>query len=219
MNKINKNTILNFLAVSIVIVFGLFLAPSFADAQALNSSTGGNYVFGSGGTTSPYTYSTPYTSYYNQYPSYSSNPVVYTPPPTYVAPMVTTPSPDYSNAPTINSGASVAENSTPKKSTSVAKTTTPKTTLPADPNGYVLVPKSQLLALNSSQLASLSGVVDPNNTGNSLVGNAIFGGFGFMPSGLLQWILLAILILFITILARLVFGGAKKYKTSPMKHS
>jgi len=53
----------------------------------------------------------------------------------------------------------------------------------------------------------------------ALAANAIFGDVGFLPSGLLQWILFAILVLIIVILTRRVFGGAKKYHQTPLKHA
>lgn len=60
-----------------------------------------------------------------------------------------------------------------------------------------------------------------NNTsdGSNLASNAIFGSNGFMPSGLIQWILLGIIILVIVILVRKIFGGAESYHESPMKHA
>ncbi|OGI73693.1 hypothetical protein A3D42_00550 [Candidatus Nomurabacteria bacterium RIFCSPHIGHO2_02_FULL_41_18] len=51
----------------------------------------------------------------------------------------------------------------------------------------------------------------------NLAAGAIFGQSGFLPSGLVQWILLAILILLIIVLARKVFGGAKNYYSTPLK--
>lgn len=51
---------------------------------------------------------------------------------------------------------------------------------------------------------------------NALTGNALFGANGFLPTGILQWILFAILILLIVIIARKVF---KKEDHSPLKHA
>jgi hypothetical protein len=56
-----------------------------------------------------------------------------------------------------------------------------------------------------------------------LASNALFGsdgiGFGsFMPSGLIQWILFAIMVLLIVILVRKIFGADLRYHASPMKH-
>ncbi|MEK7500458.1 MAG: IPT/TIG domain-containing protein [Patescibacteria group bacterium] len=53
----------------------------------------------------------------------------------------------------------------------------------------------------------------------SLASNAIFGENGFLPSGLIQWILFAIVILLIVILVRKVFGAQENYHATPLKHS
>lgn len=52
-----------------------------------------------------------------------------------------------------------------------------------------------------------------------LAANTIFGDNGFMPSGLLGWILLSIFLLLIIIFSRLVYGGTKKFMSTPLKHS
>ncbi len=57
------------------------------------------------------------------------------------------------------------------------------------------------------------------NKYSSLAANAVFGEVGFLPTGLVQWIMVAILILLIVVLVRKVFGGAKGYYASPLKHS
>ena len=60
-----------------------------------------------------------------------------------------------------------------------------------------------------------------NETDNysNLASNAIFGSGSFLPSGLVQWILFAILILLIVILARKIFGARENYDQAPMKHA
>jgi hypothetical protein len=60
-----------------------------------------------------------------------------------------------------------------------------------------------------------------NGTDNysNLASNAIFGSGSFLPSGLVQWILFAILILIIVILARKIFGARENYDQAPMKHA
>lgn len=57
-----------------------------------------------------------------------------------------------------------------------------------------------------------------NNSGASLASNAIFGSNSFLPSGLVQWVIFAIIILLIVILTRKVFGMKEGYSKSPMKH-
>ncbi|MBI3888805.1 hypothetical protein HY311_03370 [Candidatus Nomurabacteria bacterium] len=56
------------------------------------------------------------------------------------------------------------------------------------------------------------------DSGNALASNAIFGSNSFLPSGLIQWILFAIFVLIIVILARRIFGAKENYETSPLKH-
>ncbi len=56
------------------------------------------------------------------------------------------------------------------------------------------------------------------DSGSALASNAIFGSNSFLPSGLIQWILFAIFILLIVILARRIFGAKESYETSPLKH-
>ena len=46
----------------------------------------------------------------------------------------------------------------------------------------------------------------------------IFGQNSFMPSGLLQWIIFAVLILIVILLVRKVFGLSDKYFSTPLKH-
>ncbi len=54
---------------------------------------------------------------------------------------------------------------------------------------------------------------------NALGASAIMGGNSFAPSGLVQWILLAIIILVIIILARRILGATDKYHKTPLKHA
>jgi hypothetical protein len=63
---------------------------------------------------------------------------------------------------------------------------------------------------------------DSNNTdGNAsnLASAAILGSTGFLPSGLIQWVLFAIIILLIVIFVRRIFGARKKYEDTPLKHA
>ncbi|MEO5635292.1 MAG: hypothetical protein ABIS26_00735 [Candidatus Paceibacterota bacterium] len=54
---------------------------------------------------------------------------------------------------------------------------------------------------------------------SNLSANAISARTGFLPSGLLQWIFFAILILLIVILVRKILGADKKYHSTPLKHA
>lgn len=58
-----------------------------------------------------------------------------------------------------------------------------------------------------------------SNTSSNLASSVIFGSNTFLPSGLIQWVLLAIVILLIIILVRKVFGAKQKYDEAPMKHA
>ncbi|HEV7424520.1 MAG TPA: IPT/TIG domain-containing protein [Candidatus Paceibacterota bacterium] len=58
-----------------------------------------------------------------------------------------------------------------------------------------------------------------NNGYSSLASNAIYGSNSFLPSGIMGWILFAILILIIVILARKIFSGERKYHSEPLKHA
>jgi len=60
---------------------------------------------------------------------------------------------------------------------------------------------------------------DANSNYSNLASNAIFGSNGFMPTGLIQWILFAIIVLLLVILVRKLFSGRKNYDEAPMKHA
>jgi len=54
-----------------------------------------------------------------------------------------------------------------------------------------------------------------HNLGASII---ILGENSFLPSGLLQWAIFAILVFIIVILIRKVFGLSNKYFSTPLKH-
>ena len=56
------------------------------------------------------------------------------------------------------------------------------------------------------------------NDYGSLASNAIFGSNSFLPSGLVQWVFFAIIVLLLVILVRRIYSGAKKYHATPLKH-
>jgi len=58
-----------------------------------------------------------------------------------------------------------------------------------------------------------------NSPYSNLASSVILGSNTFLPSGLVQWILLAIIILIIIILTRKVFGAREEYETTPLKHA
>ena len=55
-------------------------------------------------------------------------------------------------------------------------------------------------------------------TSSNFLSSAIFGANGFIPSGITQWILIAIIVLVIVILIRKIHGGGERYYKAPMKH-
>lgn len=71
---------------------------------------------------------------------------------------------------------------------------------------------------NSNQTKNTT-TTDANSNYSNLASNAIFGSNGFMPTGLIQWILFAIIVLLLIILVRKLFGGKKNYDEAPMKHA
>lgn len=70
---------------------------------------------------------------------------------------------------------------------------------------------------SKTSTASVQDTTD-NNDFSNLAGNALFGTNSFMPSGLMQWILFAILILLIVIITRKIFVGDKE-RNKPLKHA
>ncbi len=96
--------------------------------------------------------------------------------------------------------------SKPKTSTAINPTVTKTST----------VKKTTTATSNSTD--TNTGVETDENA-NSIGANALFGTNGFTPSGLIQWILLAILILIIVILVRKVTGAEKRYHAEPLKHA
>lgn len=60
---------------------------------------------------------------------------------------------------------------------------------------------------------------DSTDSYSGLASNAILGGNNFLPSGLAQWIIFAIIILLIVILVRKIFGARESYDEIPMKHA
>ena|SRR3989338_1148982 len=77
---------------------------------------------------------------------------------------------------------------------------------------------------NSTNSTNVSRTIENSNTNestesfNSLAASAIFGENSFMPSGLIQWIFFAIIILLIIILARKISGAQNKYHSTELKH-
>lgn len=53
----------------------------------------------------------------------------------------------------------------------------------------------------------------------NLASNAIYGSGTFLPSGLVQWVLFAIIIVLLVILVRRIFGARERYDAAPLKHA
>ena len=54
---------------------------------------------------------------------------------------------------------------------------------------------------------------------SNLASSVILGSDSFLPSGLLQWILFAILIVLIVIIVRRIMRGEERYHAAPLKHA
>lgn len=179
-----------------ILVLGVMVMPEQASARGYrynyDYNPGPGYVredvYGGSGT---------YTVYhYQEVPVYVNNPepiYINNPAPVYVNPAplaYVNPAPAApQTTPTIYSS---TYNPNAKISTSkkVAKATTTKSTVATK----TTTPESDLAA------------------------NAIFGSNSFIPSGLIQWIIFAILVLLATILVRKIYGGNEKYNSTPLKH-
>jgi hypothetical protein len=67
---------------------------------------------------------------------------------------------------------------------------------------------------------SYSNTTEENTDSYSnLASNVIYGSDTFLPSGLMQWVLIAIIILLLIIIVRKLFGAEDNYHASPLKHS
>lgn len=71
---------------------------------------------------------------------------------------------------------------------------------------------------SSNENQNESNNSDGQNIG-SLASGAIFGSNSFAPSGIVQWVLFAIIILLIVIIVRKFLGGADRYHNTPLKHA
>ena len=72
---------------------------------------------------------------------------------------------------------------------------------------------------SSNTNTSTTGSTVLASEAKDLTASAIFGGKGFLPSGLVEWIVVAILILIIVILIRKISGADEKYQAEPLKHA
>ncbi len=72
---------------------------------------------------------------------------------------------------------------------------------------------------NSSANTNESYNNENTDSYSNLASNAIYGSDTFLPSGLIQWVLIAIIILLLIIIVRKLFGAEDNYHASPLKHS
>ena len=91
------------------------------------------------------------------------------------------------------------------------------TTVNPNPVMIVSYVPTKTVAVAKTKPKTVATVTNPN-TGNALAANAVYGSNGFLPSGIIQWILFGIAILLIVILGRTVFGAKNNYHSTPLKH-
>ena len=124
------------------------------------------------------------------------------------------PTPDgrYSNTAFFTINGYVAPNTT-------TNTTSSNISIQTNDNVYRTAANSNTSSSINTSVENLDTANESSDSYGNLASNAIFGTNGLYPSGLIQWILFAILILIIVILIRKIFGAEKKYHSTPMKHA
>lgn len=148
------------------------------------------------GVSRPYNQPNPGVLYNYQNPSINNNPGGYYPAPQYQ------PQAAYYNPPVVY----VTAPSTTTKTTT-SKSTTSKTSSNSSSNN------------SNNSVNEQDADASYTDKYSTLGASAVFGAGTFAPSGLVQWIFLAILILIIIILARRIFGATDRYHATPLKHS
>lgn len=89
-----------------------------------------------------------------------------------------------------------------------------------NPNAVASAPQTTTKAktTNTTKTSVVKTETSADDETSDLAAAVIFGSNSFIPSGLVQWILFAILILLATILVRKIYGGNEKYNSFPLKH-
>jgi len=138
------------------------------------------------------------SAYEDVYGSWGNNPTILNNQYTYTPVYVPVPAPVYVNpAPVVSAPIIYSSSTNPDATTAPQTPTKAKTTS----------------SLNTPAVETKTSA--PSN----LAANAVFGSTNsFMPSGLIEWVLFAILVLIIVILVRKIYGGSEKYHAMPMKH-
>ncbi|MFA6256998.1 MAG: IPT/TIG domain-containing protein [Candidatus Paceibacterota bacterium] len=72
---------------------------------------------------------------------------------------------------------------------------------------------------NSAPINYYPGNIQDVEEDPSLASSVILGGNTFLPTGIVQWVLVAILIVFIIVLGRKVLGTREHYDNTPLKHA
>jgi len=205
MKNIGKNLIVSSLGILAILAIALVM-PNDASANYWDGTPRGyNDIYHSDGGSHNYP-----VDNYNY--SYNTRTVYYTPvsTPVYVNP-VPAPTPVYVNP-----------SPTPVVASSAANTTQTVYSSTQNPNSTVTsrtVAKSTTKKSTNTTTPTTTTVTEETTYPESdLAANAIFGSNSFLPSGIFQWILFAIMILIATILVRRVYGGNEKYNSYPLKH-
>ena len=140
-------------------------------------------------------YVTPYNS-----TNYNNNPVQNN---SYMAP-------NTSPTPINNSAAPIVYSNNPNGS-QTSNTTVSRTVVERDINSSN--------TSDSSTENSNTTTEKSKESSSSLAANAVFGSNSFTPSGLIQWIFFAILVLLVVIIVRRFYGADKRYYSTPLKHA
>lgn len=197
MTKIcNKNLIKMLSFVPVILLITTF---SLSMPEQVNAQVNG-YVTPYGGTNYNNYNGNYYNNYNNPYYYPNNNPYyyqTYNQVPVYVPPQsqpsASTPIDNYA----VNSSVNSSSDAVRSKNVTVSKTNTEK---------------------NTTDVKNTANINTSDTSIDSLAANVIFGTNSFAPSGIIQWILVAILILVIIILFRKIAGGENKYRSTPLKH-
>jgi len=193
MKNIYNKTIILSLGILAILAFGVALTPVNADANYFPSRFPIETEYG--GTTG--NFYQPNTNYYqSRYYYVEPTPVYY---PVVQTPTYVNPAPVYANP---------------------EPTATPVVYSSTDNPNKVAVATTKTVAKKTSTTNNTVAKTDTsaNKENADLAAGVIFGSNSLIPSGLIQWILFAILVLIAAILIRKIYGGDKRYHSTPLKH-
>ncbi|MDP2593230.1 MAG: IPT/TIG domain-containing protein [bacterium] len=230
MSKLIKNSINIALIMLIILALGLLLLPAPASAEGgYNTTYGEPYVF------------TPNSGPVETEQAYNPKPIIYS-----LSPKSGDQSPNARTI-TINGSGFIPSSIARINGTNRSTTFIDSTHLLLNVNGadmyqrdggfYVTVYNGAPGGgFSNSKFFTVKNVIvnpaqvnqDPQNNYNGMPGepedfsnltsNVIYGGNTFLPSGAVQWVLFAIIILLLVMLARKLFGGEEAYHATPLKH-